>query len=171
MCASSLGSEKVPDHLNWLLVKVPLCLLSWIPLQPALAIACGSGLCIPTCFQPLCILCRQGSDFPSLDLLFLFPKSRHSDNAESAHVFNLFGHYCLLRRLLLLRYICISVQLLSHVRLFATPWTVARQASPSITNCWSLLKLMSIKWVMPPNHLILYGICSLFRERGGKFRC
>ena len=90
MCASSLGSEKVPDHLNWLLVKVPLCLLSWIPLQPALAIAYGSGLCIPTGFQPLCILCRQGSDFPSLDLLFLFPKSRHSDNAESAHVFNLF---------------------------------------------------------------------------------
>ena len=155
MCASSLGSEKVPDHLNWLLVKVPLCLLSWIPLQPALAIACGSGLCIPTVFQSLCILCRQGSDFPSLDLRFLFPKSRHSDNAESAHVFNLFGHYRLLRRLLLLRYIYISVQLLSRVRLFATPWTVARQASPSITNSWSILKLMSIELVMPSNHLIL----------------
>ena len=36
-----------------------------------------------------------------------------------------------------------------------TPWTVARQASLSITNSWSLLKLMSIKSVMPPNHLIL----------------
>ena len=48
-----------------------------------------------------------------------------------------------------------SVQLLDHVRLFATPWTVARQASLSITNPWNLLKLMSIKSVMPSNHLIL----------------
>ena len=47
-----------------------------------------------------------------------------------------------------------SVQLLSHVRLFATPWTAA-QASMSITNSRSLLKLMSIEWVMPSNHLIL----------------
>ena len=48
-----------------------------------------------------------------------------------------------------------SVQLLSQVRVFATPWTAARQASLSITNCRSLLKLMSIKLVMPSNHLIL----------------
>ena len=48
-----------------------------------------------------------------------------------------------------------SVQSLSHVQLFATPWTVARQASLSITNSWSLLKLLSIKSVMPSNHLIL----------------
>ena len=48
-----------------------------------------------------------------------------------------------------------SVQLLSHVQLFATPWTAACQASLSITNSWSLLKLMSLKLVMPPNHLIL----------------
>ena len=47
------------------------------------------------------------------------------------------------------------VQSLSHVRLFATLWTAARQASLSITNSWSLLKLMSIKSVMPSNHLIL----------------
>ena len=46
-----------------------------------------------------------------------------------------------------------SVQLLSHVQLFATPWTVARQASLTITNSWSLLKLMSIELVMPSNHL------------------
>ena len=44
---------------------------------------------------------------------------------------------------------------LSHVRLFATPWTAARQASLSITNSWSLLKLKSIESVMPSNHLIL----------------
>ena len=48
-----------------------------------------------------------------------------------------------------------SVQLLSRVRLFATPWTTARQASLSITNSQSLLKLMSIESVMPSNHLIL----------------
>ena len=49
-----------------------------------------------------------------------------------------------------------SVQLLSRVQLFATPWAAAGQASLSITNTWSLLKLMSIKLVMPSNHLILY---------------
>ena len=48
-----------------------------------------------------------------------------------------------------------SVQLLSHVRLFATPWTAACQASLSITNSQSLLKLMSIESVMPSSHLIL----------------
>ena len=57
-------------------------------------------------------------------------------------------------------YFCIqysvsSVQLLSHVRLFATPWTTARQASLSIINSQSLLKLMSIESVMPSNHLTL----------------
>ena len=52
--------------------------------------------------------------------------------------------------------ICSSVRLLSHVQLLATPWTAARQASLSITNSRSLLKLMSIELVMPLNHLILY---------------
>ena len=49
-----------------------------------------------------------------------------------------------------------SIQLLSSVRLFATPWTIACQASLSITNSQSLLKLISIELVMPSNHLILY---------------
>ena len=49
-----------------------------------------------------------------------------------------------------------SVQLLSCVRLFATPWTTVCQASLSITNSQSLLKLMSIESVMPSNHLILF---------------
>ena len=49
-----------------------------------------------------------------------------------------------------------SVQLLSRVRLFATPRTAACQASLSIANSWSLLKLMSIELVMPSNHLILF---------------
>ena len=48
-----------------------------------------------------------------------------------------------------------SVQSLSHVQFFATPWTPAGQASLSITNSWSLLKLMSIELVMPSNHFIL----------------
>jgi len=47
-----------------------------------------------------------------------------------------------------------SVQLLSRVQLFATPWTAACQASLSITNSWSLPKLISIESVMPSNHLI-----------------
>ena len=47
------------------------------------------------------------------------------------------------------------VQPLSHVRLFVTPWTAARQASLSITNSRSLLKLMSIESVMPSNHPIV----------------
>ena len=53
-----------------------------------------------------------------------------------------------------------SVQLLSRVRLFVTPWTAASQASLSITNSRSLLKLMSIECVMASNHLIL--CCPLF---------
>ena len=48
-----------------------------------------------------------------------------------------------------------SVQSLSHVRLFATPWTSAHQASLSITNSWSSPKPLSIESVMPSNHLIL----------------
>ena len=47
-----------------------------------------------------------------------------------------------------------SVQSLSHVRLFVIPWTASHQASLSTTNSWSLLKLMSIKSVMPSNYLI-----------------
>ena len=48
-----------------------------------------------------------------------------------------------------------SVQLLSRVRLFETPWITARQASLSITNSWSSLKFMCIESVMPSSHLIL----------------
>ena len=49
----------------------------------------------------------------------------------------------------------VSALSLSHVLLFVTPWTAARLASLSITNSWSLLKLMSIELVMPSNNLIL----------------
>ena len=58
----------------------------------------------------------------------------------------------------LLNYNCSisSVQLLSHVQFFVTPWTAAHQASLFITNAQTLPKLMSIESVMPSNHLILY---------------
>ena len=51
-------------------------------------------------------------------------------------------------------YLHYSVQALSWVKLFATPWTAAHQASLSINNSWRLLRLMSIESVMPSNHLI-----------------
>ena len=53
-----------------------------------------------------------------------------------------------------------SVQSLSHVQLFATPWITERQASLSITNSQSLPKFMCIELVMPPSHLILCRPCS-----------
>ena len=49
----------------------------------------------------------------------------------------------------------VVAQWLSHVQLFATPWTAARQAPLSFTNSQSLLKLMSIELMMPSNHLVL----------------
>ena len=55
-----------------------------------------------------------------------------------------------------------SVQPVSHVQLFATPWTATCQASLFVTNSRSSLKLMSIELVMPPNHLILCPL--LIRE-------
>ena len=63
-----------------------------------------------------------------------------------------------------------SVQLLSHIRLFATPWTAARQASLSITNSQSLPKLMSIESVMPSIHLILFSSCPQSFPASGSFQ-
>ena len=65
------------------------------------------------------------------------------------------SHYILLRWEIPAQFS--SVQSLSCVQLFVTLWTAERQASLSITNSWSLLKLMSIESVMPSNHLILYS--------------
>jgi len=50
---------------------------------------------------------------------------------------------------------CVVFHSFSHIQISATPWTAARQASLSITNSWSVLKLMSIKSVTRSNHLIL----------------
>ena len=73
------------------------------------------------------------------------------------HCFYILSVFCLNELLLFYKpwHSVSSVQWLSHFRLFATPWTAACQASLSITNSWSLLKLMSIELVMPSNHLIL----------------
>ena len=63
-----------------------------------------------------------------------------------------------------------SVHSLSPVQLFATPWTAECQASLTITNFWSLCKLMSIKSVMPSNHFILSSpsppAFNLFQHQG-----
>ena len=63
-----------------------------------------------------------------------------------------------------LNWIFSSVQSLSRVQLFVTPWTAARQASLSITNSQSLLKFMSIELVIPSNHLILWISKNLILE-------
>ena len=63
-----------------------------------------------------------------------------------------------------------SVQLLSRVWLFATPWTTACQASLSITNSWSPPKPMSINLVMPSNHLILCHPCPQPFPTSGSFQ-
>ena len=70
---------------------------------------------------------------------------------NSEHLCNSLDHSDILKSL----FVFSSVQSLSHVQLFVTPWTAAHQASLSITNTRSLLKLMSIELVMPSNHLIL----------------
>ena len=65
-----------------------------------------------------------------------------------------------------------SIQLLSPIQILATPWTEAHQASLSTTNSWSLLKRMSIKSVMSPNHLILccpFSSCLLSFPASGAF--
>ena len=61
---------------------------------------------------------------------------------------------CSVHQFLKFLFMTSSVQSLSRVRLFATPWTAARQTSLSITNSQTLLKLMAIEWVMPSNYLI-----------------
>ena len=88
--------------------------------------------------------------FPPLFILLSFSCYHNNDILLSLSYSELFiSNMVSISRLLS------SVQLLSHVQLFVTPWTVAHQASLSITNAWSLLKLISIKSVMPSNHLIL----------------
>ena len=73
----------------------------------------------------------------------------------------------------LLECLCLSsVQLLSRVRFFVTPWTAACQASLSVTNSWSLLKLMSIELVMPPtisSSVVPFSSCLQSFPASGSF--
>ena len=88
-----------------------------------------------------------GGESIAYNIYYLAPCFFSHNNIE------FFFPYKFIKSFLILHYSCISsVQSLSHVRLFATPWTAAHQASLSITNSQSLPKLMS---VMPSNHLIL----------------
>ena len=89
---------------------------------------------------------------------FFFPhKLKVCGNpASSKSIAIIFPHrICSLHVSLNILVIFSSVQLLCRVRLFATPWTTACQASLPITTSWSLLRLMSIETVMPSNHRIL----------------
>ena len=89
--------------------------------------------------QPSQKVCRR----PQQSLL----QRRHTDEQQTHEKMLNIAHY--------------SVQSLSCVRLFVTPWTAAHQTSLSITNSWSLTKLMSIELVMPSNHIILCGLLLL----------
>ena len=84
------------------------------------------------------------------------PRKEWASRAGAGGSFDTSGSYCAaLGARSTHQQIVVMVQLLSRVLLFVTPWTAARQASLSIANTQSLLKLMSIELVMPSSHLIL----------------
>ena len=99
-----------------------------------------------------------------LTMLWWFQVYRKSDSVINIHVsiFQIIFPFTLLHNIKQSSLCCIvslwwlsSVQSLSHIQLFATPWTTACQASLSFTISQSLLKLMSIEPMMPSNHLVL----------------
>ena len=82
----------------------------------------------------------------------LWAKLSHYHKLKLSEIWSIWSHFQIVLKTL---WKFSSVQLLSCVRLFATPWTTAHQASLSISNSWSPPKLVSIESVMPSNHLIL----------------
>ena len=97
---------------------------------------------------------QTGSQNPSLIILFVFSILLYRHGMMGPFQFN-------------------SVQSLSRVQLFATPWTAACQASLSIPSSWNILKLMSIESVMPSNHLILccpFSSCLQSFPASGSFQ-
>ena len=102
------------------------------------------------CSGPLIWRLFQWIDFFQMKLVFSFYRSltQYGENCIWLEI-----TICEIKR----TRVCVlsSVQSLSHVRLFVTPWIAARQASLSITNSTSSLRLMSIESVMPSSHLIL----------------
>ena len=102
------------------------------------------------------------STVPLMSLLlscFKFPISRNTSHPLARGYLSVTQH--VLENILYVLFQFSSVQSLSHVRLFATPWIPARQASLSITNSRSSLRLTSIESVMPSSHLILCRPLSL----------
>ena len=101
-----------------------------------------------------------GSNWTLLSSGETFPKNPSSSPCNGSSPTSYYSHLSYLQEVIsdcqwMLKPQFSSVQSLSRVWLFVTPWTAAQQASLSITSCWSLLKLMSIESVMPSNHLIL----------------
>ena len=88
------------------------------------------------------------------ELSYFCQKLRLEDNLLKKPFLNYNHHYTVYTLILCYLLHTTSVQSLSCVQLFTTPWTAAGQASLSITNSLSLLKFMSIESVMPSNHLI-----------------
>ena len=115
---------------------VASCLPHWYPPLPCLD-ACSQDLSPGSVRGPQNYQCIQWGTWGYYRPLHFPEKETQTHQLRVSHI-----------------YTC-SVQLLSRVRLFATPWTTARQASRSITNSRSLPKPMSIELVMPSNHLIL----------------
>ena len=110
----------------------------------------------PDEFSQATSLCNSGSRVPRA--ISILP-SGHCSCTRDDHCPTSY-HYWLVHLLMdlneMLEWIFISsVQLLSHVQLFVTPWTAVHRASLSITNSWNLLRLMPVESVMPSNHLIL----------------
>ena len=105
-------------------------------------------------------VCRGTSNAVSKNSCHRNLKSHHSVKCQNSYLnicvyiyIYIYSHTCVYAHICDYAY-TYSVRLLSHVQLFATPWIKARQASLSITNSRSLLKLMSIESVMPSSHLI-----------------
>ena len=131
-----------------------LCLKKlWNALSPLLGAFCPSG-CLAKCRLPIGVFVTK-KDPPSplqLQPTYRQPYSSHKIKSSKSQGLIL---ECKEEEGCTLQTKFSSVQSLSRVRLFVTPWIAACQASLSITNSWSSPKLMSIKSVMPSSHLIL----------------
>ena len=126
------------------------------------------------CYNPLPPLLLLPSVFPSIrvfsnELALHFMLQKYWSFSASISPFNEYSRLIYFR----IDWLdLLAVQSLSRVRLFATPWTAARQASLSFTVCWSLLTLMSIESVMLSNHLILccsFSFCPQSFSTSGSF--
>ena len=136
-----------PAHQQHLRSPCVLCCNAWSFPWLSRTPDASLRLCLPSCLQgPKCFT------QPPTHFHCCSQKAKHSWT-KSGHFLTQITNLCGYPRTLSVQFS--SVHSLSRVRLCATPWTTARQASLSINNSQSLLKLMSIESVMPSNHLIL----------------